>query len=182
MLGWCDFSKTSRSVGGLFVVWLMIPMKWDCIDEILQTFEHYFMQMFDIRLDLLCSVRILFRGTFGRPPIRQYTATFYRKSLYTKLIQSCRDGSKLFPPFPPPPRHHVIEKIPQIFGSLSIVRRLNFSTPEEQVIGEWDAGQLRVQVFLQTCRHFIWKPPHFLQEVRLLKVAETAGHKIGGVF
>ena len=95
----------------------MIPMKWDCIDEILQTFEHYFMQMFDIRLDLLCSVRILFRGTFGRPPIRQYTATFYRESLYTKLIQSCRDGSKLFSP-PPPPEASCYLKNPPNFRVL----------------------------------------------------------------
>ena len=84
------------------------------------------MQMFDIRLDLLCSVRILFRGTFGRPPIRQYTATFYRKSLYTKLIQSCRDVSKLFPS--PPEASCYRKNAPNISGPCQLYDVETFST------------------------------------------------------
>ena len=105
-----------------------------------------------------------------------------RKSLYTKLIQSCRDVSKLFP-FPP--RGIMLsKKCPKHFGSLSIVRRGNFfhwppknKSSENEMQANFESKFSFRHVDISS------ESPHiFLQEVRLLKVAETAGHKIGGVF
>ena len=124
VLVWCcDFSKTSRSVGGLFVVWLMIPMKWvdwlhrrDCPN--IRTLFH---------ADVWYSPWFtLFSADIVPCNIWPSTNQVSRKSLYTKLIQSCRDVSKLFPS--PPEASCYRKNAPNISGPCQLYDVETFST------------------------------------------------------